>query len=252
MAKDRVDPANLWFQRKLRRFHRMAIPTNNEVLYGAAERKSRSLRTIISSSYLLLVPFTEDMMDKYCGWFQDDHLCRITGTDAAIIKDSFTTWTTDPAKIMFIVLDRRKYEPDRKDDAVAAMIGDVNLVISFVEPGSPDSLSPQKLPAGSSLQEVEVMLMLAEPDYRCKGLGTQILHLIMRYGLEELGISVFKAHISRDNHQSLRLFQSAGYSQTHYSEVFGEYALTLNLDLRSKSALIDKTDAIGYSLLLET
>lgn len=62
---------------------------------------------------------------------------------------------------MFIVLDRRKYEPHRKDDAVAAMIGDVNLVISFVEPGSPDSLALQKSPAGSLLQEVEVMLMLA-------------------------------------------------------------------------------------------
>lgn len=139
----------------------------------------------------------------------------------------------------------------------------------------------------------------AEPDYRCKGLGPQILHLIMRYGLEELGISCFKVRCSLspigDSFQSLRaLFSSRltyraatikvygcsslrgtrRYStskfwqytfglyrikrdgfyrlQTHYSEVFGEYALTLNLDTQSKSTLIDKTNAIGYSLLLET
>ncbi|KJH50101.1 acetyltransferase, GNAT family [Dictyocaulus viviparus] len=91
------------------------------------------------------------------------------------------------------------------------MVGDVNLFIS----------------AGRDSGELEVMI--AEPDARCKGAGTEAVSLLIYYALEVLQLKHFFVKITEDNATSLHLFEDKlNFKRVSYSEVFKEFTLELS------------------------
>ncbi|OQV12239.1 putative N-acetyltransferase 9-like protein [Hypsibius exemplaris] len=199
------------------------------------DRKTRSLQTCLRSRDLLFVPYTRSMIPKYCSWFADEHLRKMTSTEGLTeseFEHSHKIWTSDSNKIMFIVLSRLDYE--QSQDQLFSMIGDVNMVISQDE--TPDSAV------------AEVMLMIGDARFRGKGLGRQMLLVLMRYAEEEFFIRKFEAHISLENHSSIALFTSLGFTTVSTDETFGEHLLQLQLDEPALQALVTQSDNVSYSI----
>ncbi|KAJ3100072.1 hypothetical protein HDU97_002508 [Phlyctochytrium planicorne] len=95
------------------------------------------------------------------------------------------------------------------------MVGDVNLY--FNDHDDPYS--------------AEIEIMIAESSMRRKGIGINALQMMMRYGIEELGVTTFTAKISLSNAPSLQLFTNLlGFEQVSTSEIFQEATLRLIVD----------------------
>ena len=112
------------------------------------------------------------------------------------------------------------------------MIGDVNIF--FNDPDNDRTFG-------------EIELMIAEPDYRKTGRGTEALKIMMTYGtidyitihrhiltgtiaLETLDVKTFHAKVSLKNQPSIQLFQSKfKYYPISVSTVFEEMTLEWSL-----------------------
>ena len=108
-------------------------------------------------------------------------------------------------EIMFIVLNRKKYTESL--DQVSAMMGDVNLVLRQEAAASRDGavvVAEVMLMIGGKKSSLilyfcltlilnfGVLFVSLDPAFRSKGLGRQMLLLVMRYGLEEYGVGTFE------------------------------------------------------------
>ena len=101
---------------------------------------------------------------------------------------------------------------DRTSDAevegeVGLMAGDVNL--SFHDSDDPKC--------------AEIMVMVADPRCRRRGLGKEAVLLMMQYGIVHLGVTSYVAKISTNNAPSMSLFENKlGYVETARIEDFEE------------------------------
>ncbi|KAG6572242.1 N-acetyltransferase 9, partial [Cucurbita argyrosperma subsp. sororia] len=135
------------------------------------------------------------------------------------------SWTQDPNKQTFIVLDKELVEGKfiHGHPGVEAMVGDVNLYMNDLD----DSL----------LAEIEIMI--AEPKSRGKGLGKESVLMMMAYAVKNLGIHIFRAKIGESNEGSLSLFKKLGFEETSYSEIFKEVTLELKVTKAKHEELLD-------------
>ncbi len=76
----------------------------------------------------------------------------------------------------------------------------------------------------------EIEIMVAEPESRRKGLGSEALILCMAYAYNDLGVTTFRAKIGESNEASQSLFFKLGYTCVGRSEVFKEIVLELRAD----------------------
>lgn len=111
------------------------------------------------------------------------------------------------------------------------MIGDVNLFFNDQD----------------ALRNAEIEVMIAETSKRQKGRGKEAIHLMMRYGVEELHVTGFSAKIKLNNAVSLRLFEKLGFSLVSTSEVFQEATYFLQVDDQLLTSLRSATP--DYKLL---
>ncbi|KAF3976109.1 hypothetical protein ACB098_06G084300 [Castanea mollissima] len=175
-------------------------------------------RVSLEGKKVIMVPYMEAHVPKYHEWMQDPALLQATASEPLTLQQEFQmqlTWTQDPNKQTFIVLDREMVVGEfiHGDPHVEAMVGDVNLYMNnFDDP---------------NMAEIEIMI--AEPKSRGKGLGKESVLLMMNFAVESLGIHIFRAKIGESNGASLTLFRKLGFKEASYSEIFKEVTLELQV-----------------------
>ncbi|XP_030928185.1 receptor-like protein 9DC3 isoform X1 [Quercus lobata] len=107
---------------------------------------------------VIMVPYMEAHVPKYHEWMQHPALLQATASEPLTLQQEFRmqlTWTQDPNKQTFIVLDREMVVREfiHGDPHVGAMVGDVNLYMNnFDDP---------------NMAEIEIMI--AEPKSGLQG-----------------------------------------------------------------------------------
>ncbi|KAK3148116.1 hypothetical protein QOZ80_3BG0290890 [Eleusine coracana subsp. coracana] len=168
---------------------------------------------------VVLVPYLREHVPRYHEWMQDPALLEATASEPLSLAQEFDvhrSWTLDPLKHTFIVLDKEliegKFQPGNPH--TEAMVGDVNIYMN-----DPDD---------SQLAEIEIMI--AEQKSRGKGIGQEAILMMMAFAVEKYGIHTFKAKISESNTASLKLFRKLGFKDASYSAVFKEVTLEASAD----------------------
>ncbi|RWR71886.1 N-acetyltransferase 9-like protein isoform X1 [Cinnamomum micranthum f. kanehirae] len=165
---------------------------------------------------VILVPYMNKHVPKYHEWMQDPFLLEATGSEPLTLEEEYDmqlSWTQDPNKRTFIVLDKEMVVGDFVPGKphVEAMVGDVNIYMNDLD----------------DIQTAEIEIMIAEPTSRGKGLGKESILLMMTFAVENCGIQTFHAKIAESNTASLNLFRKLGFEDVAYSEVFKEITLEL-------------------------
>ncbi|BFG25979.1 hypothetical protein CerSpe_122530 [Prunus speciosa] len=182
------------------------------------EQEKEKERVSLEGGRVILVPYMKEHVPKYHEWMQDPALLQATGSEPLTLDQEYQmqlTWTQDPNKQTFIVLDKQLVvgEFNHGQPHVEAMVGDVNLYMNDLD-------DPQM---------AEIEIMIAEPKSRGKGLGKESALMMMAFAVENLGIHIFHAKIGELNGASLSLFRKLGFEETSYSEIFKEVTLELSV-----------------------
>mmetsp|Transcript_8212 Transcript_8212/g.9560 ORF Transcript_8212/g.9560 Transcript_8212/m.9560 type:complete len:288 (+) Transcript_8212:2-865(+) len=139
------------------------------------------------------------------------------------------------------------------EDNLSTMIGDVNLFLSEIDDDNDDNNNESDINEKQRVQlellesasntavrqkkkriQAEIDIMIAEKEYRRKGLGYSATLFMLLYGARELNIQRFFCKINEDNISSIRLFQRLGFIQCNYASCFRQIEFELY-----KSASVD-------------
>uniref|UniRef100_A0ACD5XIC6 Uncharacterized protein n=1 Tax=Avena sativa TaxID=4498 RepID=A0ACD5XIC6_AVESA len=162
----------------------------------------------------VLVPYLREHVPRYHEWMQDPALLEATASEPLSLAQEFEvhrSWTLDPLKHTFIVLDKELIQGEFVvgNPHTEAMVGDVNIYMN-------DS---------DDLELAEIEIMIAEQKSRGKGLGQEVTLLMMAFAVEKYKIHTFRAKISDSNTASLKLFRKLGFKDVSYSAAFKEVTL---------------------------
>ncbi|XP_059661182.1 GCN5-related N-acetyltransferase 9 isoform X2 [Cornus florida] len=165
---------------------------------------------------VILVPYMKEHVPKYHQWMQDPALLQATGSEPLTLDEEYqmqVSWTQDPNKQTFIVLDKEFVVGDfiHGQPHLEAMVGDVNIYMNDLD----------------DTQMAEIEIMIAEPKSRGKGLGKESVLMMIAFAVEKLGIHIFRAKIGDSNEASLNMFRKLGFKDASYSEIFQEVTLEL-------------------------
>ncbi|XP_047336674.1 N-acetyltransferase 9-like protein [Impatiens glandulifera] len=183
---------------------------------------------ILEGKKIVLIPYMEAHVSKYHEWMQDPSLLQATGSDPLTLDEEYEmqlTWTQDPNKQTFIILDRELIDGDFTigDPHVEAMVGDVNVYLNDLD----DS------------HKAEIEIMIAEPKRRGKGLGKEAVVMMMEFAVENMGIHVFSTKIGDLNEASIHMFQKLGFEEVSHSHVFKEVTMELLVkEIKCKELLV--------------
>ncbi|KAJ9200661.1 hypothetical protein DTO021D3_2647 [Paecilomyces variotii] len=211
--------------------------------------------TAISTSSVLLVPYSECHVPKYHEWLKDPEIQEATASEPLTLEEEYSmqqSWRNDADKLTFIVCSplsessRNEHEQARgashlteQDDAPGKMVGDINLFLR-VDDGEEGESEPQIIG--------EIELMIAEKENQRKGFGRASLLTFMKYIvdheaeiLEEFLASepdslakikkpwkfvCLSVKIGQTNARSLALFESLLFQKvTAEPNYFGEFEL---------------------------
>ena len=90
-------------------------------------------------------------------------------------------------------------------------------------------------------QRVEVEIMIATPQTRGQGKGTEGITLMLYYAVQFLRVNEFVAKISFDNHISINLFKKLRFTISDRSEAFQEVTMIRSVDEDYLKSLHDIT-----------
>ncbi|KAK4716422.1 hypothetical protein R3W88_014760 [Solanum pinnatisectum] len=174
------------------------------------------MKVSVEGEKVILVPYMREHVPKYHEWMQDPLLLQATGSEPLTLQQEYEmqlSWTQDPLKQTFIVLDRELIVGNftHGEPHVEAMVGDVNIYMNDLD-------DPQM---------AEVEIMIAEPKSRGKGLGKESVLMMMTFAVDNFKIHTFRVKIGELNQASLSLFQKLGFNETSYSKIFNEMTLEL-------------------------
>ncbi|KAG7640537.1 GNAT domain [Arabidopsis suecica] len=178
---------------------------------------------------VVLVPYMAEHVPKYHQWMQDSALLEATGSEPLSLEQEYEmqlSWTQDPNKRTFIVLDKDFVKGDLAH--VEAMTGDVNIYMNDVD----------------DPKVAEVEIMIAEPRSRGKGLGKESVLIMMAYGVKNLEIHKFTAKIGESNTASLSLFRKLGFEESSYSGIFKEVTLEFTVTNLRREELLKLLDEV--------
>ncbi|XP_042519870.1 N-acetyltransferase 9-like protein [Macadamia integrifolia] len=180
------------------------------------EADREKMKVSLDGEKVTLVPYMREHVPKYHEWMQDPSLLQATGSEPLTLDqeyDMHLSWTQDPNKHTFIVLDKKLVVGDFFHGVphVEAMAGDVNIYMNDLD--------------DSQLAEIEIMI--AENKSRGKGLGEESVLMMMAFAVKNFGINKFRAKIGESNMASLNLFRKLGFEDASYSEIFKEVTLEL-------------------------
>ncbi|XP_074647392.1 N-acetyltransferase 9-like protein isoform X2 [Tubulanus polymorphus] len=157
-------------------------------------------------------------------------LRELTASERLSLDEEYNmqkSWLNDDNKCTFIVLTSEVYKEELQNE-VESMIGDVNLFFNDVD----------------DKQSAEIELMIAENDYRGKGLGKEALVAMMHYGIQELHVKTFTAKIGYANEISQNLFKKFNFVEVSRSDVFKEITYSFAISDETKKSLKTRTNEL--------
>ena len=105
-------------------------------------------------------------------------------------------------------------QPDPGSKYPLTPIGDVNLFLH-----EDFNLSEYGIHGGGC----EIEIMIAAPEYRQRGLGSEALRALMHFSAEQLGVERFVVKVLRENTPSVALFEKKlGFKLVEYVDCFDE------------------------------
>ena len=150
-----------------------------------------------------LIQYRVEHVPMYNQWMKDPYLQEMTSSEPLTLEEEYDLqkdWEQDPLKWIFLIA-------DRSDDN--RVVGDVDLFLHAY------------LPKG----EAELLVMIAEPTARRKGLACQAVALMMQFAIQEFQIHRFIVKILSKNVPSIKMFEKLGFKQYEYVEAFDEVCL---------------------------
>ena len=121
-------------------------------------------------------------------------------------------------------------EPEFITENIHAMIGDVNLFLCDPCDEASDDENNNSTnncnTKATKRKDAELDIMIAIQEYRNKGVGSDVVQLIIHYAIKTLNISRFFVKIKDNNSTSLKLFQEKfHFTMVGYTKCFKEYEL---------------------------
>ncbi|BEJ18099.1 hypothetical protein CspHIS471_0703760 [Cutaneotrichosporon sp. HIS471] len=172
--------------------------------------------TYLCGDTCVLVPYRKEHVPTYHEWMKSPELLELTASEPLSLEEEYEMqqkWQTDEDKLTFIVL-------ARPDDLPA----DSNLLLTWEEVQRCKMVGDVNLfkPEGSDDAECEIMI--AEPEFRRKGIAVEALSLFITYAVHHLPLSPrhFIARIGTANHASISLFERLSFGKVKVVEVWSE------------------------------
>ncbi|KAL2815591.1 GNAT domain-containing protein [Aspergillus cavernicola] len=171
--------------------------------------------TGISTSKVLLVPYSKWHVPQYHEWMKDEEIQLLTASEPLTLKEEYgmqESWRNDADKLTFIIChptqnpypydDNAQVSLSEEDDSATRMIGDINLFLK-IDDGEEGTLEPVVIG--------EIELMIAEKNDRGRGFGRAALLAFLRYviahegevvgefvGKDEMAVNVKKKALALD------------------------------------------------------
>ncbi|KAM7381265.1 hypothetical protein PAMA_012216 [Pampus argenteus] len=181
--------------------------------------------TLLEGHKVVLVPYNVAHVPRYHEWMKSPELQQLTASEPLSLDQEYDmerSWREDDDKCTFIILDKQRWlDPSVEEEQ--CMMGDVNIFLT--DPSDP------------SLAELEIMI--AEPSYRGKGIGKEVVRMMMCYGVTKLGIKKFQAKIGLDNKISIAMFEKLHFHEVSVCQVFKEVTLEMTVDESVRTRLLD-------------
>ncbi|KAF7175691.1 hypothetical protein CNMCM7691_009698 [Aspergillus felis] len=219
-------------------------------------------KTAISTSRVLLVPYSSWHVPRYHEWMKDEEIQAATASEPLTLEEEYAmqrSWRQDADKLTFIIClpvirsqsqsqfqtegqDRPGLRLNEGDDAPGQMLGDINLFLRVEDEDEDGPSSPEIIG--------EIELMIAEKTNQRKGYGRAALLAFLRYVLEHEGeilgefvrgsessgatlqgrtdwrFGALSVKIGKENERSLALFESVGFCKvSEEPSYFGEFEL---------------------------
>ncbi|KAL3450105.1 GNAT domain-containing protein [Aspergillus insuetus] len=236
--------------------------------------------TAISTSKVLLVPYSKWHVPRYHEWMKDEEIQEATASEPLSLEEEYAmqqSWRADADKLTFIVClpvqdatnsnDKESEILSDQADSPARMIGDINLFLR-IDDGEEGTSAPQIIG--------EIELMIAEKKNQRRGFGKGTLLAFLRYVVERerevvgefvrrdegargvLGdgegdgegvkFNALSVKIGQKNERSLALFEGVGFVKVgEEPNYFGEWELRrTGLDLRGVEEQLEGAGVEGY------
>ncbi|KAL4740645.1 GNAT domain-containing protein [Aspergillus similis] len=238
--------------------------------------------TAISTSKVLLVPYSKWHVPRYHEWMKDEEIQQATASEPLSLSEEYAmqqSWRNDADKLTFIICHPVASERDNgslrltdEDDSPARMIGDINLFLRVEEDEDGDG---EGNPSNSQIIG-EIELMIAEKKDQGRGFGKAALLAFLQYVIErerellgeflagdeeakkvmgkeeeevkELKFGALSVKIGQANERSLKLFEGLGFRKIGDSpNYFGEWELRRKeLDIGSENLRVRGYREVAY------
>ncbi|PYH47411.1 uncharacterized protein BP01DRAFT_215409 [Aspergillus saccharolyticus JOP 1030-1] len=237
----------------------------------------------ISTSKVLLVPYSKWHVPRYHEWMKDEEIQEATASEPLSLEEEYAmqqSWRQDPDKLTFIVcqptttttgLKSGEETLDHSADDSSCMVGDINLFLR-VDDGEEGESEPQLVG--------EIELMVAEKRNQRQGFGKAALYTFLRYIvdhekeiLEEFvagdtaaaqalmagqgqrrpwHFACLSVKIGQSNERSLALFEGARFQRvTAEPNYFGEFELRRSRETLDRGAVDESLDRAGVTGYIE-
>lgn len=218
------------------------------------------------------MPYEPHHVLKYHTWMQDPVLREATASEALTLEKEYSnqvSWRKATDKLTFIICKPIDRSFDGEDvvfvrsnghyDSIEEIIGDVNFFLNPYEGGEDttegqeqDEVIENGVLKKKGLLTGEVDIMVADPDWRRKGVGRSVVRALLVYVSVNLGFILQEyvgtrqdasaslrnlvAKVKEGNEGSIALFKSLGFKQEGGVNYFGEVRLVMELaDLQAQS-----------------
>ncbi|PWZ02937.1 hypothetical protein BCV70DRAFT_234704 [Testicularia cyperi] len=220
--------------------------------------------TVLVGQKVVLVPYREEHVPTYHGWMQDAEIQTLTASEPLTLEEEYDmqrAWATDEDKLTFIILAR---QPDVAIGDVgnlvkeSRMVGDVNIFFNPNHDSSDDDEANatdmdgvSKTKDAAEVYDAECEIMIAEPEFRGRGLAREALKMLMNYVTSSptpifsstqakpasspptklpIPASWLTCKISLTNEPSIGLFRSLGFEKARVSEVWQEVEMRFQIE----------------------
>lgn len=161
--------------------------------------------SVLRGTLTALSPMTEADQTKFCLWLQSDEL-------RSLIDDSRVPGIEDQMKWY-----KRAQQADRKFFSIitvpdGVLIGNCGYV----------DIDPVR-------QEATLRITIGNPDYVGKGLGTDAVELLVRYGFEFMSLKKIMLKVLDSNPRAIRTYEKVGFAKEHEEKKEGKTVLTMFL-----------------------
>lgn len=230
-----------------------------------------STSSVISTSKVLLAPYEPHHVLKYHTWMQDPALREATASEALTLEKEYSnqvSWRKATDKLTFILCKPIDRSFDGEDvvfvrsnghyDSIEEMIGDVNFFLHPYEDtgdGEPEGegeIIEDGVLKKKGLLTGEVDIMVADADWRRKGIGRAAVRALLVYVTVNMGFILQEfvgtrqdasaslrnlvAKIQKSNEASIALFKGLGFRQEGEVNYFGEVRLVMEVaELQAQS-----------------